>query len=192
MVTLLALGLPGGGNTAVMLGAFAMHNVVPGTRFIADHKDVVYAIVLGNFAQAVLLILIGLPFLRLAVSVIKVPLKFLLPTILILTVLGSYALVGNMMGPITLTGAAILGAILKKYNYSVVAMVIGVLLGSMMEGELVRSWQMGGRDLMILFQRPLSLTFFIGIVATITWSFGSEPLKRMFRNWRQRGSARAD
>jgi len=191
MVTLLALGLPGGGNTAVMLGAFAMHNIVPGTRFIAEHKDVVYAIVLGNFAQAVLLILIGLPFLLLAVSVIKIPLRFLLPTILILTILGSYALVGNMMGPITLTGAAILGAIMKRYDYSVVAMVIGFLLGGMIEGELVRSWQMGGRDLMILFQRPISLTLFASIVVTIVWSFASEPLMRTFKKWRQARSAGA-
>ena len=129
MVTLLALGLPGGGNTAVMLGAFAMHNVVPAPRFIADHKDIVYSIVIGNLAQAVLLIIIGVPFLRIAVSVIKVPLCFLLPMILVFTILGSNALVGNMMGPITLTGAAIFGTILKRYEYSVVAKIIGVLLG---------------------------------------------------------------
>lgn len=184
MVTLLALGLPGGGNTAVMLGAFAMHNVVPGPRFIADHKDVVYSIVLGNLAQALLLVVIGLPFLRLAVSVIKVPLRFLLPVILILTTLGSYALVGNMMGPITLAGAAILGAILKRYGYSAVAMVIGVLLGSMMEGELVRSWQMGGRDLTILFQRPMSLALFAIIVIVVVWSLFSDRLMRIWASRR--------
>jgi putative tricarboxylic transport membrane protein len=156
-----------------------MHNVVPGPRFIADNKEVVYAIVLGNLAQALLLVIIGLPFLRLTVSVIKVPLRFLLPTILIFTILGSYALVGNMMGPITLAGAAIFGAILKKYDYSVVAMVIGVLLGSMMEGELIRSWQMGGRDLMILFERPISLVLFATIVIVVVWQLISERMKRM-------------
>jgi putative tricarboxylic transport membrane protein len=188
MVTLLALGLPGGGNTAVMLGAFAMHNVVPGPRFMADHKDVVYSIVLGNFAQAILLVLIGLPFLRMTISVIKVPLRMLLPVILILTTLGAYALVGNMMGPITLAGAAIFGAILKRYGYSIVAMVIGVLLGSMMEGELLRSWQMGGRDLMILFERPISLTLFLATIATTFWALGSKPLIRAIRARRYKGN----
>ena len=62
MVTLLALGLPGGAGTAILLGAFAMHNVTGGPRFISDNTDIVYALILGNIVQSILLIAVGLVF----------------------------------------------------------------------------------------------------------------------------------
>lgn len=62
MTTLLALGIPGGNATALLLSAFAMHNIIGGPRFIAEQRDLVYAIILGNMAQAALLIAIGIPF----------------------------------------------------------------------------------------------------------------------------------
>jgi putative tricarboxylic transport membrane protein len=61
MATMLALGIPGGGATAILLAAFAMHNIVGGPSFIANNKDIVYAIIFSNFAQAVLLLFIGTP-----------------------------------------------------------------------------------------------------------------------------------
>ena len=68
MATLLALGIPGGGATAVMLSAFAMHNITGGPRFLSDHKDLVYAIIFANFAQVILLMIIGVGFIYAASS----------------------------------------------------------------------------------------------------------------------------
>ncbi|NVK32970.1 MAG: tripartite tricarboxylate transporter permease [Rhodobacteraceae bacterium] len=161
MVALLALGIPGGAGTAIMLGAFAMHNVTGGPRFVSDNKDVVYAIIGGNLVQAILLAGLGLLFLRIAVTIVKVPLRYLLPVITVLTVLGSYALSQNMVGPITLAAGALLGLVMKHFNYPVVAMVIGLLLGRMMEGNLLRTWQLGRGDLTIFFERPISVVLLI-------------------------------
>jgi putative tricarboxylic transport membrane protein len=161
MMALLALGIPGGAGTAIMLGAFAMHNVTGGPRFISDNKDIVYAIIAGNLIQALLLAVVGLFFLRVAVMVVKVPLMYLLPVITVLTVLGTYALSTTMVGPLTLAGGAILGLIMKQYNYPVVAMVIGLLLARMMEGNLLRTWQLSRGDLTIFLERPISLTLVI-------------------------------
>ncbi|MCG8447334.1 MAG: tripartite tricarboxylate transporter permease [Hyphomicrobiales bacterium] len=169
MVTLLALGVPGGAGTAVMLGAFAMHNVTGGPRFISDNKEIVYTIILGNFVQSVLLVFIGIFFLRISILVVKLPLRFLVPSIMALTILGAYALTGNMLGPITLVGAAILGWIMKLYGYPAVAMVIGLLLGAMAEGELLRSYQLGGRDLTIFFERPIALTLLALLLLTLAY-----------------------
>lgn len=166
MVTLLALGVPGGAGTAVMLGAFAMHNVTGGPRFISDNKEIVYAIILGNLVQSVMLILVGIAFLRISILVVKLPLRFLVPSIMALTILGAYALTGNMAGPATLVAGAILGWVMKQYGYPAVAMVIGLLLGSMAEGELQRSYQLGGRDLMIFLERPIAVALLTMLVLT--------------------------
>jgi putative tricarboxylic transport membrane protein len=178
MVTLLALGIPGGAGTAIMLGAFAMHNVTGGPRFISDNKDIVYAIIGGNLVQAVLLTVIGLFVLRLAVLVVQVPLRFLVPTITALTVLGAYALTGGMVGPVTLAVAAVVGWFMRQYGFPVVAMVVGLLLGSMMEGELLRTWQLGRGDLTIIFGRPIAIMILAGIVLTIAWPWIRQALGR--------------
>jgi putative tricarboxylic transport membrane protein len=75
MATMLALGIPGGGATAILLAAFAMHNVIGGPSYIANNKDVVYAIIFSNFAQAVLLLFVGLGFVYIASAVVRVPLR---------------------------------------------------------------------------------------------------------------------
>ena len=188
MVTLLALGIPGGAGTAIMLGAFAMHNVTGGPRFIADNMDIVYAIIGGNLVQALLLAVIGLFVLRLAVLVVQVPLRFLVPTIMALTMLGAFALTGGMIGPATLAAGAVLGWVMRAQGYPVVAMVVGLLLGSMMEGELLRTWQLGRGDLGIILERPIALAILAGIVATMLWPWAAHRL-RLARAGRDRRAA---
>ena len=77
MATLLALGIPGGGATAVMLAAFAMHNITGGPQFIREKTDIVYAIIFANFGQAFLLIALGLMFIPILANVVKVPMTYL-------------------------------------------------------------------------------------------------------------------
>jgi putative tricarboxylic transport membrane protein len=167
MVGLLALGIPSSAATAIMLSAFSMHNITGGPRFISDQKDVVYAIIAGNLIQAVMLGIIGLLFIRIIVYLVRVPLSYLLPPIVICTVLGSYALTSSLSGPVTLVAFSIFGVVLKRYNYSVVATVIGLLLGLMMEGNLVRTWQLGGSSLSPMVTRPVSLVLIALIVASV-------------------------
>ena len=168
MVGLLALGIPSSAATAIMLSAFSMHNITGGPRFISDQKDVVYAIIAGNLIQAVMLCILGLLFIRAIVYIVRVPLTFLLPPIVICTVLGSYALTSSLSGPVTLVVFSILGVVLKRYDYSVVAVVIGLLLGLMMEGNLVRTWQLGGGSLSPMVTRPISLILLAVIIGSVS------------------------
>src|SRR3546814_19880949 len=75
MVSLFALGIPGGGGTAVLLAAFTMHNFTGGPRFLRDHGDVVYAVILAYFVQGALLLLVGLFILQLLAAILQVPLR---------------------------------------------------------------------------------------------------------------------
>lgn len=167
MVTLFALGIPGGGGTAVLLAAFAMHNVTGGPRFIADNKDIVYAIIFGNFVQVLLLGVVGLFFIRMAVYIVKVPIRVLVPSVLTLAAAGSYAMTGNIYGAITLAVFSIIGWVLARYEYATPAVVVGLLLGKLVEGEFVRSHQISGGDITFLFGRPIAL----GILTLIILSF---------------------
>jgi putative tricarboxylic transport membrane protein len=167
MATLLALGIPGGGATAIMLAAFMMHNITGGPSFIRNQTDIVYAIIIANFGQAVLLLFLGLLLIPLLTLVIKVPIKFLVPSVLSLAIFGAYGISGSMMGPITVAIASIVGWLLKRYSYSVPAMVIGLILGYMAESELLHSYQISGGQITYLFTRPMTILIFILLILSL-------------------------
>ncbi|MEQ8165826.1 MAG: tripartite tricarboxylate transporter permease [Alphaproteobacteria bacterium] len=183
MVTMLALGIPGGGGTAMLLAAFAMHNVTSGPHFISGQMHIVYAIIFSNFAQAFLLIFVGLAFLSIAGNIVRIPLHILIPSVMVLAVIGSFAVTGDQAGPITLFFFAILGWLMKRYDYPVAAAVIGLLLGRMLETELIRSYQRSAGEVQFILERPIALVFFILLVLSLF-----QPM--LMRSWRAYRDAR--
>lgn len=167
MATLLALGIPGGGATAVMLAAFAMHNITGGPQFIREETDVVYAIILANFGQAFLLIGLGLVCIPLLAHVIKVPMTYLVPSVLAVATFGAFGLTGDLSGPITLLVFALVGWVFKHFGYSVPAAVIGLLLGGMAEDSLIYSYQISGGQWSYLLERPIALVILGLLVASL-------------------------
>ncbi len=161
MATLLALGIPGGGATAVMLAAFAMHNITGGPQFIREQTDIVYAIIFANFGQAFLLIALGLVFIPLLANIVKVPMTYLIPSVLSLAVFGAFGLTGNMAGPVTVMVFALIGWLFKRFDYSVPAAVIGILLGNMAESNLIYSYQISGAQWSYLLERPITIGIII-------------------------------
>ncbi|MBU4530337.1 MAG: tripartite tricarboxylate transporter permease [Hoeflea sp.] len=168
MATMLALGIPGGGATAILLAAFAMHNIVGGPSFIAHNKDIVYAIMFSNFAQAILLFFVGLGFVYVAGYVVRVPLRFLIPSVLVVSTFGAYAIEGSSAGPITLWVFSVLGWGMVRYGYPVAAAVVGLLLGGLLEGNLLRTNQISGGDFIGYgLERPWALVIFALMIGSI-------------------------
>ncbi len=167
MATLLALGIPGGGATAVMLAAFTMHNITGGPQFIREQTDIVYAIILANLGQAFLLILLGLLYIPVLANVIKVPMRYLIPSVLVLAVCGSFGLVGSLAGPVTVMVFALLGWVFKRHGYSVPACVIGLLLGGMADEQLIYSYQISGGQWSYLLERPVAMAFIAMLVLSL-------------------------
>ncbi|MCL1629983.1 MULTISPECIES: tripartite tricarboxylate transporter permease [Roseinatronobacter] len=177
MATMLALGIPGGGATAILLAAFAMHNVVGGPSFIANNKDVVYAIIMSNFAQALLLLGVGLGFVYIASYIVRVPMRYLIPSVLVVALFGSYAINGTASGPITLAVFSVIGWGMVRYNYPVAAAVVGLILGNLVEGNLLRTYQISGGELAYALERPGALL----ILALMVVSFGLSAFSKMRR-----------
>ena len=160
MATLLALGIPGGGATAVMLAAFAMHNITGGPQFIREETDIVYAIIIANFAQVILLLGLGLVFIPILANIVKMPTRFMVPSVLSMATFGSFGLTGNISGPITVLVFACIGWVFRRYNYSVPAAVIGILLGGMAEASLMHTYQISGGEFSYILERPMTMLIF--------------------------------
>jgi putative tricarboxylic transport membrane protein len=167
MATLLALGIPGGGATAVMLAAFAMHNITGGPQFIREQTEVVYAIIFANFAQAFILIILGLMFIPLLANIVKVPMNYLVPSVLAVAVFGAFGLTGDLTGPITVMVFSLIGWLFKRFDYSVPAAVIGILLGSMAEESLIFSYQISGGQWSYLLERPVTIFILTMLVLSL-------------------------
>jgi putative tricarboxylic transport membrane protein len=167
MITMLSLGIPGGGATAVLLAAFAMHNMVVGPSFIERHRDMVYTIIINNMAQALLTIPLGLLFIYMASSLVKVPVRFIIPVVMIIAVFGSYAIDGSVAGPVTLIVFAMLGWLLSRHDYSPAAVVVGMLLGGLIEDEAIKSWQVSGGNLWHFADRPAVLVIFALLAVSV-------------------------
>jgi putative tricarboxylic transport membrane protein len=166
MATLLALGIPTGGATAVMLVAFSMHNITGGPSFMRDHTDMVYAVILSSLAQVGVLAVVGFAFTFVAGFVVKVRLRMLVPAVLALAVIGSFALAQNASGPITLAFFSVVGWLMQRFDYPVSAAVVGLLLGRLTEGNLLRTYQMSGGRLDFIFTRPIALGMLLLLVAS--------------------------
>jgi putative tricarboxylic transport membrane protein len=176
MATLLALGIPGGGATAVMLAAFAMHNITGGPQFIREQMDVVYAVILANFGQVFLLIVLGIICIPLLASVVKIKMTYLIPSVLALATLGSFGLTGNLSGPVTVLVFALIGWFFRRYDYSVPGAVIGMLLGRMAESSLLHSYQISGGELSYIFERPIAVAVLCLMMISL---FGQTIIKKL-------------
>ena len=181
MATLLALGIPGGGATAVMLAAFSMHNITGGPQFIREETDVVYAIILANFGQAFLLIVLGLLLIPLLANVIKVPMNYLVPSVLSLAIFGAFGLTGDLSGPITVLIFSVIGFVFKRFGFSVPAAVIGILLGGMAEDSMIYLHQISGGQWSYLLERPMALVILALLAASL---FGSKLVAMLTRRVR--------
>ena len=113
-------------------------------QFIREQTDVVYAIIIANFGQAFLLIGLGLLFIPLLANVIRVPMNFLVPSVLAMAIFGSFGLTGDLSGPLTVLVFSIVGWFFKRYDYSVPAAVIGILLGLALIVQVFKLSKKGG------------------------------------------------
>jgi putative tricarboxylic transport membrane protein len=151
----------------VMLIAFDMHNITGGPQFMHDHKDVVYAVILSNLAQVVALAVLGFGFIFVASSIVKLRLRTIIPLVLSLAAIGSYALSQNSAGPITLFVFSVIGWLMQRFDYPVAATVVGLLLGRLTEGALLRTYQMSGGDPLFLLGRPIALGFLLLLILSL-------------------------
>jgi len=177
VVPAIAFGIPGSAATAVLIGGLIMHGLVPGPElFDADANLVVtYSVFIALLLGNIVILLVGLGLVTRAGYLTRIDTKYIIPMIIALAFLGAFALrSGNWFDVVTIVALGIMGYYMKRYNYSIIAFVLGVVLGSIAEENLYRSVVLSRRvdfpidlPISIFFVRPLSLLLLVGIVAII-------------------------
>lgn len=161
MAIMMAFGIPGGAGSAVLMSAFMLHGLNPGPYLVRNNLDFAYAVIFVNLIQALMLLLIGLIFIYYFSNIIFVPTKILVPSIIVFAVLGTLGIRGFIEDTFILIICGLLGYGCKKLDYPILSLVLGFMLGGMMEGDFVRTLIIfEGRYLDIL-SRPIVLILFI-------------------------------
>ena len=166
MVPLLALGIPGEALTAMMLSVFYVHNVIPGPQLFQNNIDLVY----GLYFSLILLNVIVMVFLlfssNLLTKIIRIPTRFLGVMILILSFVGVYSLRNSLTDCMIAAGFGVLGFILKRLNLPIVPIILGMVLGGIMEVKL-RSALPRLNSPLDMIDRPIAFIIFTMIIVVI-------------------------
>lgn len=177
LATMLALGIPGSPASAVIMGALLVHGVRPGPRLFLDAPEViltgmtfVYAIIITQIVAAILIYPIGLGYSKWLSGILKYETKYLSPVIAILCVVGAIALRNMIFDAGVMLIFGVLGFIMIKYGYPPIAMVLGVILGSVADTELARIFMMF-ENVLEIFTRPITVVFFSLALLSIAYPF---------------------
>jgi putative tricarboxylic transport membrane protein len=155
LVTIMAFGIPGDAVTAVMLGALIVHGIAPGPLFMTNNLDIAYAMFIAYFVACVATVAVESAILPFFLRLVNVRREVLFPVILVLCVIGAYAL-NNLMADVwTLLFFGILGFLMVRYGFPLAPIILGVILGDEIEVNLVRSL-MTSDDLTLFVTRPIS------------------------------------
>lgn len=146
MVPLLALGIPGSGSAAVMYGALTVHGLIAGPRLFTERADIVYTFMVGLLFTVVAMLIFGMATIRWSSLIVKAPVRFMLPGVLALSVIGTYGLRNSLFDVAVLIVIGLLGYVLSKIGIPSVTIALGLVLGSLIEQSFQRAVLVGTVD----------------------------------------------
>jgi putative tricarboxylic transport membrane protein len=166
-VPMLTLGVPGSGTTAVMLGALMLYNIQPGPQLFTEHPQLVGGLIASMYIGNVLLLIMNLPMVQVFSRMLLLPNWILIPGITALSILGVYTAYASVMSVLIMFGIGIVGYLLRKLGFDMAPIVLGFVLGKVMEVNFRNALAISGGELGIFFSSALSITLWIMAVAIV-------------------------
>ena len=166
-VPMLTLGVPGSGTTAVMMGALTLYNITPGPVLFDSKPELVWGLIASLFVANVLLFVMNVPMVRLFSKVLSVPGWLMVPGILCISYIGVYAINAGTFDLLLVAGIGALGYFLRKFGVPMAPLVLGVVLGDMMEQNLRRALSMTDGNVSVLFASPVAIALWTAAIAVV-------------------------
>lgn len=170
LIPMLCLGIPGDTVTSVMLGALTLIGVTPGPQLFTQNASIVYAIFAGMIVIQFLMLGFGVLFARVAPKVLRIPVKYLMPIIMALCIVGAFCLSNQVYHVAVAIAFGFIGYFMKKFGFPGAPLVLGVILGPIAEKNLDRALQLSRNDWSVFFRRPIALTFILLSIGMILWT----------------------
>jgi putative tricarboxylic transport membrane protein len=183
-VPMMALGIPTSPVTAVMIAAIMVHGILPGPLLISQQPELFWGFVASMYVGNVVLLILNLPMVGLFVNLLRIPYAYLYPCILAFCILGTYSVANSMIDVWIMLIMGAIGYVLRKFQYDLAPIALGLVLAPMLELSLRQSLAMSAGDYGIFLERPIATTMFaLGLVLFL---FALKPvIFRRGRDWRK-------
>lgn len=176
-VPLLTLGIPGSGTTAVMLGALIAYGIEPGPRMFVERPEVFWAVIMSMYLGNVFLLILNLPLIPYFARLLAVPRNILIPSILFFSIIGVYLITFNTFDIYAMILISVIALVLRLFDFPMAPLLLGFILGGLMEDNLRRSLMIYDGSMAFLWERPITLvinllTIAFLITPIIQWIVG--------------------
>jgi putative tricarboxylic transport membrane protein len=181
-VPMLALGIPTGPITAVLIGALMVHGVNAGPQLVTEHPNVFWGFVASMYVGNLMLLLLNLPLVSVFVSVLRIPYAYLYPLIIMFCIIGVYEVSHSIVDVWIMLIMGVFGYGLRKFGFDPAPLVLGLVIAPLFEQSLRQSLIMSNGNYLIFFSRPIALGLMLVCILLLSLSALSFFLKR--NDWR--------
>jgi putative tricarboxylic transport membrane protein len=183
LIHLLCLGIPGSGTTAIMLGALLMLGLQPGPLLFQQQPQFVWGLIASMYIGNVMLLVLNLPLVGMWVKLLDVPLYLLLNFIILFSFLGVYTMNNSVQDLFIMVAFGVIGYLMKRVDIPASPIILGIVLGRLMEEKMRQSLVISDGSVMIFLTRPISLFLLLMAVVSITnpyWKEIGGAIRRLF------------
>jgi putative tricarboxylic transport membrane protein len=166
-VPMLTLGVPGSGTTAVMVGALSLYNITPGPALFTQQPALVWGLIASMAVCNVLLLIMNIPMIGLFTRMLALPNWILVPGILAISAVGVYAIHATTFDLVLMVALGVVGYLLRKAGVPMAPLILGFVLGDMMEQNLRRALSITNGELSILWGSPIAIGLWVGVAAML-------------------------
>ncbi len=166
----LTLGIPGDAVMALMLGAMIIAGVQPGPRLVTEHPEIFWGLLASFWIGNVLLLVLNIPLIGIWVKMLQIPYRILYPAILLFICIGVFSVNNNVFDIYAVLAFGVMGYLLMLMKFEVAPLLLGFILGPLMEEHLRRAMLLSRGDPAVLLQRPISATFILLTTALLLWA----------------------
>lgn len=173
VIPVLTLAIPGSAPAAVLMAAMIIHGIKPGPLIMVENPEFVYDVVTMMLFATLGILIFGLVLTKALVQVLRVPQHLIVPIVFVLCAVGSFAIAGRLFDVYVMLVFGMIGFFLRHYGYPMAPLVLGIVLGDLLEKNLRRALILSDGNLAPFFTRPIAGTVAAMIFATIAWKLWS-------------------
>ena len=167
----LSLGIPGDAVVAILIGAMMLHGIAPGPNLIAEHPEMVWGLIMSFWVGNFMLLILNIPLIGIWVRLLTIPYHLMFPAVLIFVCIGVYASSNNVFDIYVVMLFGVIGFLMRLFDYPAAPLLLGFILGPLLEEHFRRAVLLSQGDLMVFLERPISLVFLLATVGFLVASF---------------------
>lgn len=160
-IPMLSLGIPGDAVVAVLMGAMILHGITPGPELVNQQPEMFWGLIMSFWVGNLMLLVLNIPLIGMWVKLLSIPYHLLYPAILVFICLGVYSADNNVFDIFAVLGFGLLGYLMRRHGFPATPVLLGFILGPLLEENFRRAMLLSKGDLMVFFHSPISATFMV-------------------------------